>query len=174
MTEPTEGHNPDAEWVNPMGDPMLDWLRANSIDLDRIPMFPEIQFDEHGWMKIEFMYGSEEGTPRTNLVMRRPATRMVRRMVVVPMPEELLEVYLRARADYLAELALKIIGRAGATVLTARPGAHLVFVCSNPMAADDGFLEAASAALAEALPGVGVQIMTGVDTILHRAPQEDR
>jgi hypothetical protein len=42
------------------------------------------------------------------------------------------------------------------------------------MIQDERFLEDASRALGEALPGVGIQIMTGVDTILHRAPQDDR
>lgn len=166
------GTGPEDCWQNPMGDPMVDWLVANRVDLQRVVMFPEIELLGPE-MRIEYIYGLEDpALTRSLLVQHRPATRMVRHRVLVPMPPELWEVYQRARADYRLGRALDQLGRAGATVLAARPGAHLVFVCSSPLAQDNEFLEAASAMLQEALPGVGVQIMTGVDTILHRAPQE--
>lgn len=166
------GTDPEDCWQNPMGDPMLDWLAANRVDLQRIPMFPEIELLGPE-MRIEYIYGLEDAAlTRSKFVQGTPATRMVRLRVLQEMPPELWEVYQRARADYQLGRALERLGRAGATVLTARPGAHLVFVCSNPMVNDPDFLETASQVLQEALPGVGIQIMTGVDTILHRAPQE--
>jgi hypothetical protein len=42
------------------------------------------------------------------------------------------------------------------------------------MPQEQEFVEDVSRILQGALPGVGVQIMTGVDTILHRAPQDER
>ena len=156
-----------------MGDPMVDWLKANDIDLDRIAMWPEIELLP-GRAKIEYLYGLEDEPPRPNLVLRRPTTRMVERPTPVPMPLELWEAYQRGRADYLAERMLKTLGRAGATVLAVQPGAHLVLVSSNVAMTDQGFLEQAAEVLGRALTGVEVTIMTGVDTILHRAPQEDR
>lgn len=175
-TDPTDhaqcANGPDDCWHNPMGDPMVAWFAANSIDLDGIPMFPEIEL-LGGEMMIEFLYGYERDSPRYALVMRRPATLMVRRPILAPMDDELWTVYQRARAAYLADRVLKTLGQAGATVLAAKAGAHLVFVCANPMVEDSGFLEDASRMLQESLPGVGIQIMTGIDTILHRAPQDD-
>jgi hypothetical protein len=166
------GPGPEDCWQNPMGDPMVDWLTANQVDLQRIPMFPEIELLGPE-IRIEYIYGLEDAAlTRSKLVLRKPATRMVRLRLLEEMPPELWEAYQRARADYLLGRALDQLGHAGATVLAARPGAHLVFVCSNPMVEDPEFLEQASAVLQEALPGVGIQIMTGVDTILHRAPQE--
>jgi hypothetical protein len=166
------GTGPEDCWQNPMGDPMVDWLAANKVDLQRITMFPEIELLGPEF-RIEYLFGLEDPTlTRSKLVLRTPATRMVRLRVLEPMPPELWEAYQRARADYRLGRTLDQLGHAGATVLAARPGAHLVFVCSNPMVEDSEFLEEASRVLQEALPGVGVQIMTGVDTILHRAPQE--
>lgn len=167
------GTGPEDCWQNPMGDPIMEWMQANRIDLERIPMFPEIELrgDE---MLIEYFYGREE-EHRTRPFLffhKHLPTRMVRKPVLVPMDPVLWEVYERARNQYRLADALEGLGKAGATVLTAKPGAHLVFVCSNPMVEDPDFLETASRVLQEALPGVGVQIMTGVDTILHRAPQE--
>ncbi len=164
----------DDDWSTPMGDPMLVWLQANNIDFDRIPMFPEIEL-LGSEMMIEYFWGREDESRRgrSTLMQRRVATRMVRRPVRVPMEPELWEVYQRSRASYLAENALKTLGQAGATVLAAKFGSNLVFVCSNPMAEDHSFLQEASRILQESLPGVGVQIMAGVDTILHRAPQDD-
>lgn len=156
-----------------MGDPMVDWLKANGIDLDRIVMWPEIQLLP-GRAKIEFVYGLEDEPPRTKLLLRKPATRMVEVPTPVPMPAELWETYSRARADEMMGRTLEILGKAGATVLTARPGSSIVFVCSTGFTGEEGeqFLEAATAHLRERLPGVDISIMTGVDTILHRAPQE--
>jgi hypothetical protein len=162
------------EYATPMSDPLLTWLQANNIDFDRIPQFPEIELLGPEMM-IEYFWGREDESRRgrSTLIQRRVATRIVRRPVLVPMEPELWEAYQRARASYLAEDALKTLGRAGATVLAAKPGSNIVFVCANPMSDDHSFLEEASRILQESLPGVGVQIMTGVDTILHRAPQED-
>lgn len=165
----------DGDWSTPMGDPILAWLHANNVDFDRVPMFPEIELLGPEMM-IEYFWGREDESERgrSTLMQRRVATRMVRRPVLVPMGDDLWRVYQRMRAAHVTEEALKTLGRAGATVLAAKGGSHLVFVCSNPMSNDQDFLEQASRALGEALPGVGIQIMTGVDTILHRAPQDDR
>lgn len=166
------GTGPEDCWQNPMGDPMVDWLTANRVDLNRIPMFPEIELMGPE-IRIEYIFGLEdENLTRSKFILHKPATRMVRLRLLEEMPPELWEVYQRARSDYRLGNALDQLGRAGATVLAARPGAHLVFVCSSPMVEDPEFLEAASKVLQDALPGVGIQIMTGVDTILHRAPQE--
>lgn len=156
-----------------MGDPILAWLIANGIDIDRLPLFPEIELLGPEMM-IEYIWGYELDPGTIRMVQRRLATHMVRRPTLVPMEPELWEMYQRARTAYRTSEALRTLGDAGATVLAAKGGAHLVFVCSNPMSNDQGFLEEASRALGEALPGVGIQIMTGVDTILHRAPQDDR
>lgn len=165
----------DGDWPAPMGDPMLAWLQANNIDFDRIPLFPEIELLGPE-MAIEYFWGREDESKRgrSTLMQRRIATRMVRRPVLVPMGDDLWQVYQRMRAEHLAEEALKTLGQAGATVLAAKGGSHLVFVCSSSMPQDEGFVEQASRILQESLPGVGIQIMTGVDTILHRAPQEER
>lgn len=160
---------------NPMGDPMVVWLQANNIDLEQLPMFPEIDLLGPEMM-IEYIWGYEDesGPGRAVLVRRRMATHMVRRPVLVPMGDDLWQVYQRLRAAHLVEEALKTLGRAGATVLAAKGGSHLVFVCSSSMPQEQEFVEDVSRILQEALPGVGVQIMTGVDTILHRAPQDNR
>jgi len=156
-----------------MGDPMVDWLTANGIPLDRIAMWPEIQLLP-GRARIEYIYGLEDEPPRTNLLLRRPATRMVEVPIAVPMSAELWETYSRARADEMMGRTLEILGRAGATVLTATPGSSIVFVCSDRLSGEgvEQFLEAATSHLRERLPDVDISIMTGVDTILHRAPQE--
>lgn len=160
-------------WHNPMGDPIVAWLGANHIDLDRLPMFPEIELLGPEMM-IEYIWGYELDSGKLRMVQRRLATHMVRRPVLVPMADELWEVYRRARTAYQTSEALRQLGQAGATVLAAKGGSHLVFVCSSSMPQEQEFVEDVSRILHEALPGVGVQIMTGVDTILHRAPQDDR
>lgn len=173
MTENDPRTCEDGDWATPMSDPLLAWLQANNIDFDRIPIFPEIELLGPEMM-IEYFWGREDESKRGRsvLMQRRIATRMVRRPILVPISNELWEVYQRERAAHQADEALKTLGRAGATVLSAKGGAHLVFVCSSSMPEDQGFVEQASRILQESLPGVGVQIMTGVDTILHRAPQE--
>jgi hypothetical protein len=88
------------------------------------------------------------------------------------MAPELYASYLKARADYRADTALKLLGRSGATVLAAKPGAHIVLVTRAPLTEDDAYLAQASQILAEALPGVKVTIMAGMETILHSAPRE--
>lgn len=160
------------EWKNPMGDPMVDWLTANGVDLDRIAMFPEIELLP-GRMKIEYIYGLEDEPPRTKLLIRKPATRMVERPTPVPMPIELWEVYQRARQGYLAERALETLGRNGATVLSVDGGASLVFVTSGPVVEPD-LLGRMVDQLERALPGVRITLMAGTETILHRPPQDPR
>jgi hypothetical protein len=167
------GTGPEDCWQNPMGDPMVDWLTANQVDLRRIPMFPEIELLGPE-IRIEYIYGLEDDTlTRSKLVLHKPATRMVRLRLLQEMPPELWEVYQRARADYRAQVALELLGRSGATVLAARPGSHIVLVTRAPLTEDDAYLAQASEILAEALPGVKVTIMAGVETILHAAaPRE--
>ena len=156
-----------------MGDPILAWLIANGIDIGRLPLFPEIELLGPEMM-IEYIWGYELDSGNLRMMQRRLATHMVRRPILTPMPDELWEVYQRARTAYLTQEALRTLGQAGATVLAAKGGSHLVFVCSSSMPQEQGFVEDVSRILQESLPGVGVQIMTGVDTILHRAPQDDR
>lgn len=158
---------------NPMGDPMLVWLTANNIDLDRVPMFPEIEL-LGSEMMIEYLYGYEGERQYPRFVFRSPATKMWRRPVLVPMTDELWEVYQRSRSNYLADRVLKALGEYGATVLAVKPGSQVVFVCAHAMPEGDDFIGSAIKTLEQALPGVGVTIMTGVDTVLHRAPQDDR
>jgi hypothetical protein len=115
----------DSDWSTPLGDPLLPWLQANNIDLDRIPMFPDIELLGPEMM-IEYFWGREDQDKRgrSTLIQRRVATRMVRRPILVPMDEVLWEVYQRARAAHLAEEALKTLGQFGATVLAAKGGAR--------------------------------------------------
>ena len=156
-----------------MGDPMVDWFNANGIPLDRIAMWPEIQLLP-GRAKVEFLYGLEDEPPRTKLLLRKPATRMVEVPTPVPMPAELWETYSRARADEVMGRTLELLGQAGATVLALKPGSALVLVCSSTLndAEGDQFVEGALEHLRSRLPDVDISIMAGVDTILHRAPQE--
>lgn len=155
-----------------MGDPMVDWLAANDIDLDRIAMFPEIELLP-GRMRIEFIYGLEDELPRTKLLLRKPTTRMVERPAPVPMSVELWEVYQRERQRYLAEQTLETLGRNGATVLSVEGGASLVFVTGEPLR-EPGLLPQVIEQLEQALPGVRITVMGGTETILHRPPQGPR
>jgi hypothetical protein len=176
MTENDPHICADDCWHNPMSDPMAAWLQANNIDFERIPLFPEIELLGPEMM-IEYFWGMEDQDKpwrQPPLMRRRMATRMVRRPILVPIDNDLWEAYQRLRTAHLADEALKTLGQAGATVLSAKGGSHLVFVCSSSMPQDGDFIEQASRILQESLPGVGVQIMTGVDTILHRVPQDDR
>ena len=145
---------------NPMGDPMLVWLNANNVDPDRIPMFPEIELLGTEMM-VEHIYGYERDPQRLKFVMRRTATVMVRKPVLVPMDDELWDVYQRARIDYRAGEALRLLAQGGATVLAVKSGSQIVFVCSHAMPEGDDFIGSAIKTLEQALPGVGVTIMTG-------------
>lgn len=161
-----EGQDYEGCWQNPMGDDMLDWLKANNVDLMRIVMFPDIVFLPGGRMRIEYIYGLESTPKRRVLVMQTPATRMVEMPVLVPMPQELWEVYSALKRADAADKVLKRLGECGATVVTVQPGSHLTFVTSAMLDEDQEVLAEGRRSLEEAFPGVEIHIMTGTEAVL--------
>ncbi len=158
-------------YQSPMGDDMLDWLRANKVDLMRIPMFPEVVFLPGDRMRIEYIYGLEATPKRRVLVMHTPATRMVEMPVLVPMPQELWGVYTALRKADAADRVLKRLGEFGATVVAVQPGSHLTFVTSAMLDEDQEVLAEGRRSLEEAFPGVEIHIMTGTEAVLLGQPR---
>ena len=141
------------------------WLESNHIDMEQIPMWPEIELRD-GQMRIEFM--SRWSDDYRNVMLGRPYTyRSSWIDLEHPMPDELWETYLRNRSKVAASRALDELGRAGATVVHVHGSDQLMFLTSNRDIDKEQF-ESMSKQLQDLLPGVVVTLVTGFDTVMHR------
>lgn len=153
------GYTPD------VSDPMRLWLESNGIEMDELPMWPEIQLRD-GQMRIE----------RTAKWDREYEHRMLGRPHIylggwrdlkVPMPDGLWETYLRNRGKAATAIAMAQLGRAGATVVHLHGGDGLTFVTSDRDLGPEQ-INSMNIQLEALLPGVKVTIVAGVDTVMHR------
>lgn len=146
-------------------DPMRLWLESNGIEMDDIPMWPEIQLRE-GQMRIERT--AKWDREREHRMLGRPHIYMGGwRDLKVPMPDELWETYLRNRSKAATAIAMAQLGRAGATVVHLQGGDGLIFVTSDRNL-EPGEVDSMATQLERLLPQVKVTIIAGVDTVMHR------
>jgi len=155
------GNTPDFE------DPMRRWLESNGITMDRIPMWPEIELREgNGQMRIEFLYQEHD---RAAFMLKAPVTYMSSWLELSnPLPGELWEIYSRNRRAAKLNEVIDRIGKAGATIVHIRGGDQLMFLTSNRDIDKEQF-EHMQAQLGVLLPGIVATIVTGFDTVMHRA-----
>jgi hypothetical protein len=159
----TAGNTPDFE------DPMRRWLESNGITMDRIPMWPEIELHEDGiQMRIELLYREHD---RAAFMLKAPVTHMSAWLPLVhPLPPELWEIYSRNRKAAKLNEVIDRIGKAGATIVHIKGGDQLIFITSNRDIDEDRF-EHMRASLQPLLPGIMVALVTGFDTVMHRAAE---
>ncbi len=141
------------------------WLESNHIDMDRIPMWPEIELRE-GQMRIERLTRWDE--ERENRMLGRPYTYMSGWLDLEhPISEELWETYKRNRGLAATSRALRELGRAGATVVHLKDSDQLMFLTSQRDIEHSQF-ESMQEQLRALLPGVTVTFVAGFDTVMHR------